>query len=108
MDAERDKQQLEERQQALLEESQDGDSEAAEAREAVLDELESVEDDLEDLRGGNVCERYYDNLVGDNDEFYDWLYDGVVALADGFLVLRRPRDLWILAGYHPADTESER
>ena len=38
----------------------------------------------------------------------DWLYDGVVALTDGFLVLRRPRDLWILAGYHPSDTESER
>ncbi|UHH26871.1 ATP-dependent DNA helicase [Halobacterium noricense] len=77
VDAERDKRQLEERQQALLEESQDGDSEAAEAREAVLDELDSVEDDLDDLREGNVCERYYDNLVGDNDKFYEWLYDGV-------------------------------
>ncbi|MUV61680.1 ATP-dependent DNA helicase, partial [Halobacterium sp. CBA1126] len=77
VDAERDKRQLEERQEALLEESRDGDGEAAEAREAVLEELEDVEDELEDLREGNVCERYYENLVGDNDEFYEWLYDGV-------------------------------
>ncbi|WP_336035788.1 ATP-dependent DNA helicase [Halobacterium yunchengense] len=77
VDAERDKRQLEERQQALLEESRAGDGEAAEAREAVLDELASVEDELEDLREGNVCERYYENLVGDTDDFYEWLYDGV-------------------------------
>ncbi|WP_232703619.1 ATP-dependent DNA helicase [Halobacterium wangiae] len=77
VDTERDKRQLEERQQALLEESQGGDADAADARQAVLDELESVEADLEDLREGNVCERYYENLAGDNDEFYGWLYDDV-------------------------------
>ena len=77
VDAERDKRELEERQQALLEESQAGDSEAAEAREAVLEELASVEDELDDLQDGNVCERYHENLVGDNDEFYQWLYDDV-------------------------------
>jgi DNA excision repair protein ERCC-2 len=77
VDAERDKRQLEERQQALLDEAQDGDSEAAEARQSVMDELDAIEDDLEDLQDGNVCERYYENLVGDNDEFYEWLYDGV-------------------------------
>jgi len=37
----------------------------------------------------------------------DWLYDGSIAIADGFLALRRPRDLWILAGYHPSETDSE-
>jgi CRP-like cAMP-binding protein len=37
----------------------------------------------------------------------DWLYDGVIAMADGFLGLRRPRDLWILAGYHPSESNSE-
>lgn len=77
VDAERDKRQLEERQAALLEESQGGDADAADARQAVLDELESVEADLEDLREGNVCERYYENLARDNDEFYGWLYDDV-------------------------------
>jgi hypothetical protein len=30
----------------------------------------------------------------------DWLYDGVLATTpDGCLALRRPRDLWTLAGY---------
>ncbi|WP_272904625.1 ATP-dependent DNA helicase [Halobacterium rubrum] len=77
VDAERDKRQLEERQRALLDEAQAGDSEAADARQAVMDELEAVEDELDDLEDGNVCERYYENLVGDNDEFYQWLYDGV-------------------------------
>ncbi|UHH13298.1 ATP-dependent DNA helicase [Halobacterium litoreum] len=77
VDAERDKRQLEERQEALLDEAQDGDEAAAEARQSVMEELEAVEDDLEDLQEGNVCERYYENLVGDNDDFYQWLYDGV-------------------------------
>ena len=77
VDAERDKRQLEERQAALLDEAQAGDDEAADARQAVMDELDAVEDELADLQAGNVCERYYENLVGDNDEFYQWLYDGV-------------------------------
>ena len=32
----------------------------------------------------------------------DWLYDGVLGtLPDNRLALRRPGDLWVLAGYHP-------
>jgi DNA excision repair protein ERCC-2 len=77
VDAERDRRELAERQEALLEEAQEGDGEAAEARQAVMDELDAVEDELEDLREGNVCERYYENLTEDNDEFYEWLYGGV-------------------------------
>jgi DNA excision repair protein ERCC-2 len=77
VDAERDRRELEQRQEALLEESQGGDADAADARQAVLDELDSVEADLEDLREGNVCERYHENLARDNDDFYGWLYDGV-------------------------------
>jgi DNA excision repair protein ERCC-2 len=77
VDAERDKRELEQREQALLEESQDGDADAASARQSVMDELANVEADLEDLREGNICERYYENLAGDNDDFYQWLYDGV-------------------------------
>lgn len=37
----------------------------------------------------------------------DWLYDGVIVMADGFLALRRPHDLWALAGYHPSETDSK-
>jgi len=37
----------------------------------------------------------------------DWLYDGVLGTtADRCLALVRPRDLWVLAGYHPS-VESE-
>jgi CRP-like cAMP-binding protein len=36
----------------------------------------------------------------------DWIYDGVLGTApNGCLVLRRPRDLWALAGYHSAPEE---
>jgi CRP-like cAMP-binding protein len=38
----------------------------------------------------------------------DWIYEGVIGTApDGCLALRRPRDLWVLAGYHPAAGEGE-
>lgn len=32
----------------------------------------------------------------------DWLYDGILGVtADNRLALRKPGDLWVLAGYHP-------
>ncbi|WP_135823489.1 ATP-dependent DNA helicase [Halorussus ruber] len=77
VDAERDLEELEERQEELLEASQEGDERAAEARSAVMDELEQVQERVEGLEEQNTCEYYYNNLVGDNDEFYSWLYDDV-------------------------------
>ncbi|WP_228546180.1 ATP-dependent DNA helicase [Halegenticoccus tardaugens] len=77
VEKEADKRQLEERQRALLGESRDGDSGAAEARSAVMDELGSVEEELETLREGNVCEHYYENLVSDTDDFFAWLFEDV-------------------------------
>lgn len=36
----------------------------------------------------------------------DWLYDGVLATTkEGCLALRKPRDLWALAGYHSGPSE---
>ncbi len=33
----------------------------------------------------------------------DWLYDGILGVtSDNRLALRRPRELWALAGYHPS------
>ena len=33
----------------------------------------------------------------------DWLYDGILEMSDDHrLTLRRPADLWALAGYHPS------
>ncbi|UPV76292.1 ATP-dependent DNA helicase [Halorussus limi] len=77
VDAESDLAELEQRQEELLEASQDGDERAAEARSAVMDELEQVQERVEGLEEQNTCEYYYNNLVGDNDEFYSWLYDDV-------------------------------
>lgn len=77
VDEERDLKELEARQEELLEASQEGDERAAEARSAVMDELKQVQETVESLKEQNTCEYYYNNLVGDNEEFYSWLYDDV-------------------------------
>ncbi|XVH32775.1 ATP-dependent DNA helicase [Haloferacaceae archaeon DSL9] len=77
VEKELDKQQLEQRQRELLEASRDGDINAAEARSAVMDELESIDGEMETLREGNVCEHYYNNLRGNNEEFFEWLFEDV-------------------------------
>ncbi len=77
VDKERDKQELEQRQSELLSDMQEGDSTAAEARSAVMDELDQIQDEVENLKEKNVCEHYYNNLTGNTEEFYQWLYDGV-------------------------------
>ncbi|WP_345410307.1 ATP-dependent DNA helicase [Haladaptatus pallidirubidus] len=77
VDKERDKQELEQRQRELLEVMQDGDETAAEARSAVMDELQQVQEEVDNLREANVCEHYYNNLTEDTGEFYQWLYNDV-------------------------------
>ncbi|MFB6077845.1 MAG: ATP-dependent DNA helicase [Halarchaeum sp.] len=76
-EAEREKRELERQQEELLDAARDGDDAAAEARSAVMDELDAVNADLEDLREQNVCERYYENLTTESDDFVGWLYDDV-------------------------------
>ncbi|WP_207586360.1 helicase C-terminal domain-containing protein [Halomontanus rarus] len=77
VDAERDRTQLERRQRELLAESQEGDGGAADARSAVMDELQSIEDDIEDLEEQNVCEHYRNNLREDTEAFFGWLFEDV-------------------------------
>ncbi|WP_226042559.1 ATP-dependent DNA helicase [Natrinema sp. DC36] len=77
VDAERDREQLERRQRELLAESQDGDGSAADARSAVMDELEDIEERLEDLEDQNVCDYYRNNLTEDTDDFFGWLFEDV-------------------------------
>ncbi|MFH5799601.1 ATP-dependent DNA helicase [Haladaptatus sp. CMAA 1911] len=77
VDKERDKQELEQRQSELLSDMQEGDSTAAEARSAVMDELDQIQEEVENLKEKNVCEHYYNNLTQNTEEFYQWLYDGV-------------------------------
>ena len=76
-DTETDKQQLAARQQELLDASQAGDSGAIEARSAVMDELDAVEEELQELQDGNVCDFYYNNLTDDTNDFFSWLFDDV-------------------------------
>ncbi len=90
VDSERDRRELERRQEELLEQAQAGDDEAAEARSAVMDELERVEAEIEEQEDANVCEYYYENLTADTDEFYQWLYDDV----------RMPDDVYEYAEAH--------
>jgi DNA excision repair protein ERCC-2 len=77
VDAERDEAQLERRQRELLEASQKGDEQATEARSAVMDELESVQQQVENLGENNTCDYYYRNLTADTDAFYEWLFEDV-------------------------------
>ncbi|RQH00958.1 ATP-dependent DNA helicase [Natrarchaeobius oligotrophus] len=77
VDAERDRHQLERRQRELLAESQEGDGGAADARSAVMDELETIEERLEDLEAQNVCEYYRNNLTEETDDFFAWLFEDV-------------------------------
>ncbi|MDZ7745159.1 MAG: ATP-dependent DNA helicase [Halobacteriales archaeon] len=65
---------LEAREQELLDAAQDGNEQASEARSSVMNELEAVEERVNALEEeGNICERYYANLTEDTDEFYAWL-----------------------------------
>jgi DNA excision repair protein ERCC-2 len=77
VEAEQDRRELAERSEALLDDVRDGGEEAAEARSAVLDELEGLADEIEELEAANVCEHYRANLTRDTDTFHDWLFEDV-------------------------------
>ena len=91
VDREEDLRSLESRERELLDAARDGREEAADARGAVMDELGDVQAEIEALREErNVCERFYENLTGDTDAFYDWLFEDV----------RTPDDVYEWAGEH--------
>ena len=77
VETEADKNQLAARQRELLEAGKKGDSSATEARSAVMDELDSVENELDELQDRNVCDFYYNNLTDNTDDFFSWLFDDV-------------------------------
>ncbi len=72
-----DKAQLKAREQELLSESQGGDRTAADARSAVVEELESLDEELANISETNICEHYHNNLTENTDEFFSWLFDDV-------------------------------
>ena len=77
VETEREQADLEQKQRSLLEESQAGNADAAEARTAVMDELEAVEEELADFEERATCDHYHRNLTGDTDDFFAWLYEDV-------------------------------
>ena len=77
VEKEGEREELNEQAEALLDRIREGADGAGEARSAVTDELDAVESELEELRDGNVCEHYYNNLTASNDEFFEWLFDDV-------------------------------
>ncbi|WP_226022481.1 ATP-dependent DNA helicase [Halomicrobium salinisoli] len=85
VDKEQDVADLERQQGDLLDQAQDGDADAVEARNAVMDELRDLEDDVAEIREEqSICDYYYRNLTTDTTEFYSWLFDDV----------RRPDDIY--------------
>ncbi|MEF8812381.1 MAG: ATP-dependent DNA helicase [Halovenus sp.] len=77
VDTEQEQAELERKQRDLLAESQAGDEAATEARSAVMDELEAVEEDLAAFEERATCDHYYRNLTADTTDFFAWLYDDV-------------------------------
>ena len=72
---ERERRELRARADDLLAAMQDGDDDAAAAYEAVSEELNAVEDELDET--GTVCEHYRENLRRSGEEFTGWLFDDV-------------------------------
>ncbi|MDS0282582.1 ATP-dependent DNA helicase [Haloarcula onubensis] len=89
VDVETDIAQLEGREGELLQAGQEGDSEAMEARNAVVEELRDLQDERAELESErSTCDHYYRNLTVDTTDFYAWLYDDV----------RTPDDVYEYAG----------
>ncbi|WP_436903135.1 ATP-dependent DNA helicase [Halovenus halobia] len=77
VEVEEEQAELERKQGELLDQSQAGNSDAAAARSSVMDELQSVEEELEEFADRATCDHYYRNLTTDNTDFFAWLYDDV-------------------------------
>ena len=71
-----DRDRLERRARELQDRMREGDDDAAEAYEAVTEELDELDDRI-DEETANVCDYYRQNLTGDTDDFFAWLFDDV-------------------------------
>ena len=77
VEAEAELEELQNRERQLLQRAQSGASDAADSRQAVLQEIESVEAEIEELRDSPTCEHFYNNLTRTDDDFFAWLFDDV-------------------------------
>jgi len=102
VETERERAELAEKQGELLERSRgageretgsagtgsSGSTDAASARASVMDELETVEEELSAFEERATCDHFYRNLTADTDDFFAWLYDDV----------RTPDEIYEFAG----------
>jgi DNA excision repair protein ERCC-2 len=86
-EAEGDLKELQDRERQLLQDAQSGAEDAAQSRQAILDEIEAVEAEIEELREANTCEHFYENVTRTDDEFFRWLFEDV----------RRPQEVYSYA-----------
>ncbi|MFB6197465.1 MAG: DEAD/DEAH box helicase, partial [Halobacteriaceae archaeon] len=77
VEAKEDVAKFRDRERELLEKSQEGDDDAAEKRQTILDELSSLEDTIDELRDSATCDHYLANLIEDKEGFYEWLFADV-------------------------------
>ncbi|MFB6132923.1 MAG: ATP-dependent DNA helicase [Halanaeroarchaeum sp.] len=77
VEARQDLEELRTRERELLDRAQSGDGDAATSRQAVLDEIEALEAEIEELESANTCEHYHENVTREDDAFFGWLYDDV-------------------------------
>jgi DNA excision repair protein ERCC-2 len=68
---------LKRREQDLLDDLREGSDGAAEARQAVIDELEGLESEIAAFESANVCDHYRANLTRDTGAFFSWLFEDV-------------------------------
>ena len=77
VDLETELTELRDKERRLLDDAQAGSETAAEKRQAILQEIEAVEEQIEELEGTHTCQHYRENLMRPGDEFVSWLFDGV-------------------------------
>jgi DNA excision repair protein ERCC-2 len=90
VDIEQERTELEHRERELLKAGQEGDDEAMDARNAVMDELEHLGDQVEAIDEESVCDYFRANLIEDTDPFFQWLHADV----------RTPEDIYEYAEHN--------
>lgn len=82
VETERERSDLAETERELLDAARDESADvntdqAVKDRNAVMEELASLDEELEDLQNQSTCEYYYNNLTEETDAFYEWLFADV-------------------------------
>ncbi len=75
VESETDRDELAEAERELLDTATDSDAIAG--RNAIMDELDALDDTIDELREQSTCEYYYNNLTAETEPFYEWLFEDV-------------------------------